>query len=976
MTYNVARALTASELAIIRKDGQFTKIRAVVVPQQPIIYLQCSGSLANNDAVSSVTVTVVSGSAARVMNGMTGYVGTAPGLSDVGMVRVKSLTGSVLKIGRVSGIRWSSSLYITIVDDFGLWGKLPTLEIDSIKMNDDVKYTSQNSATSPMPIMGPDTAVPYSSGSIALDGSNSYCIDGSSITNYLWSYTNGSSAATTLSSGSAAGTSFVFPSAGSFILHLTVTSSKGVSTTGHRNIYVYNDSTYKPLDQLNIDTLSASRDDGGWNAEVTLWAGGESPGVRDRAKVILIAQDVFSGSSVSIGQVIGSEHVLMVGWIAGESIEYNKNESTVKFDVQGAHWWLQQITGPSTFLENVESTPKAWTSFQNLTMDKVFYHFMYWRSTAAEVLDVYRCSNSRIIGGMSCSIGNIWEQCQDTALSRMLTYMAVDRYGRFLPYIDPQVLPLASRSSIPVVQVISDEDVTEKVQIKRQVVNPVSLLEVAGLATSGTDVQMYMSRAPGSLIYGRYGENDTNDRLVVSSQSDANNLSGMLLAKKNNPYPDTNITLGQINHMIDIAPAMYIELSTTAVQNARGISYTNMNFLPLEIDYRLSEDTNAVTVDISAEGATSGSAGYTVTMPQEPIYNLPQEPDISMPSFAFTPSSFGYNDNMFSAIMVYPGSSGSPCRDETYAEPTGPVTLSVGKTLKSNSRTSLKLPFRTYLRPSSATNPSSYTISANWLKLNDSFSMGPVSGSAITYDYTLTDDWYSIYALDVYGNRVALGVHDAVINPYLRTGKFNNAAGVDIYGIEIIINSPELLTVMKYNPKFSPGNNTCCGSYGNAFESNCIWYYEDDHVHSHGAGWLENSYDLFGWYSYCAACVYVAGFTAGSVNQWLIKLTGFVNASYDPSAECVQIGYFRQPLSAWLDLHTVQGNKLPDEGLYYKFSNTNNLNYMGARIYGGPSGALHHTNLLAYFDIENVPTYMIDISSFSLWNICSNSEDE
>lgn len=965
MSYNPVRALTAGELATVRSDGQFSRMRAIIIPQQPIVYLQCSGSMSNNDAVTSVGVAVVSGSVSRVENGMTGYVGTAPGLSDVGMVRVKACSSSTLTIGSVSGITWSTSLYITIVDDFGIWQKLPR-DITFVQMDDSVNYSNQNLYTNPVPIMGPDLAVPYSSGSMALNASNSYSADGSSITTYAWSVSSGSTAMTGISASGSAVTSFTFPGPGSYILKLTVTTSHGKSTTGHRNIYVYDESNYKPLENFQLDTLVGSREEGGWESEITMWEGSGSS-VRDRAKVILIADDYYSGSAASIGQYAGGEKVCMVGWISGESIKYDFENSTVKFTIRGPHWWLKKTTGPSTFLECVQGTPAAWTSFNNLTFDKCVYHFLYWRSTAIEVIDVYSANNSRIIGGMSASIGNLYDQLNDTGTSRMLQYLCSDKYGRLFPYIDPQVLSLSDRTSLVTVMPVTNDDITEEVDLKRTITNNVSLLEVAGLAyNNGDELKMYMSRAPGKLTYARFGDNDQNDRLVVTSQSDANNLSGMLYAKKNNEYGEEHITLGQINRMLDIAPGMYFTLTASAVKNARQISFTDKKFLPTRIEYTSDNEKGFVKVDVDCEGETSGSPGFTVLAPQEPIYDFPAEPSITA-GYALSPISMGYGSD-YSPKTSISGSSGSPCRNLIYTAANGPITVTVGKELRSTDAISLKIPFWAYLRPSSASFPSAYTMSADWLKIIMPSGYGAVD--SVSYEQDLSDDWYSIYALDLMGNRVASGVKDAVTDPELRTGTFNNAGGVDIYAIEIAINTPELMNVQSGSPRFiSYGETLCAADVGfNGVTSNCIWYYQNHGVHMHGAGVLDNA--AFG-HVYSAAAYFESKLQFSDSVARLIRLKGFVNSSYD-NRDCVRIGFFQWDVANPIPLYTVLGNQLPEQGLIYYYSPTNQLLYLGAHIFGGPSGTVVNMNLLSYFDIEQMPSKLIEVKSFTLWNICSN----
>jgi hypothetical protein len=638
MSYPIIRAMTTPEQNLMYSDAQGTKIKAIMVPQQIIVSCKCSGSLISNDAVISVPIDTINGNPSNVINGMTAYIGSSAGASDLGMVRVKAMSGSILTCARVSGINWDASIFITIVDDFGLWAKLPGFDLSTPVMDDNISYVDQNTNMYPIPILGPDRAIPYSAGSTILNGTNSYTMDGGSIITWDWSVTSGSSPIGSAVSGSGGnfhsgnlnnnfngGAIFSFPAPGSYILQLTVFSSTGHTQTGHRNCYVYDDinpnGAFAPQINITMNDMTYDRKAGGHTVHIKTWEGIDLSTVRDRSKVILISDDFISGSAVNLGQVAGCEHTLMTGWISTEVDEYNRDTSTGTFDIAGPHYWLGKCTGPSTFLQNVTAV-SDWLSFNNFTLDKAFYHFMMWRSTAMEVIDCYPSGNPRVIGGIAASIDSIWEQLKNTSETRFLTYMVCDRFGRFIPYQNPQLLK--DRSSIPVVQNWTKDDFGDSVKLNRTVVAPVALLEVAGLSGGIDDVvaNMYMSRAPGGLTYNRYGENDLNDNLIVIDQADANFLSGAMLAWKNNDYSSIGLSLAENNKMLDIAPAMYCTMTVSAADSIRGLVLNNLRVLINRIVYKVDEK-GTISMELDVEGETIGIDGYTVYMPQEPISNLP-----------------------------------------------------------------------------------------------------------------------------------------------------------------------------------------------------------------------------------------------------------------------------------------------------------------------------------------------------------------
>jgi hypothetical protein len=550
--------------------------------------------------------------------------------------------------------------------------------------------------------------------------------------------------------------------------------------------------------------MSTSRDNGGWQAEIALWAGANLSSVRDRSKVILIATDYYNGSVVPTGQVAGHEETLMVGWVAEETTDYSVEYSTVNFSIRGPAYWLQKCVGPSTFLESVVGTPLAWTSIENLTMDKVVHHFMYWRSTAMEVMDIYLSNNTRIIGGMSASVGSIWSQIYDTATTRMLSYLCCDRFGRFFMFLDPQLIPIADRTGILTVHPLTTADLADKVSVKRTVTNPISLLEVAGLAQSGSTVMMYMSRAPGSLIYNRWGENNLNDRLVVVSQDDANVLSGMLLAKKNNMYDTVSFTLGQNNKMLDIAPAMYVSYTVSTGDTIRGFSFAAQRFLIKSIRYTITPETGAVTEDLECEGETVGIPGYTVDVPQEPVYDFPPDPPPLdpndypvIPDFIFPP--------LDPPIFIPPPIvSGSNCPNDKPAN--GPFPLYFNSNwLQNDSSTSLIASAACKIRSGSAVNKTRYELYGDFQSLT--FSGASSSGSGT---YTSNDSFYTVYGLSGSGVRVATGIHNAVSGSIMRSGYFSGSAAADIKYLEIVAVPdalhPDSLYISGSTATYQPGS--------------------------------------------------------------------------------------------------------------------------------------------------------------------------
>jgi hypothetical protein len=879
-----ARALTAPELALLRSDQQYSKVRALFIPQPTVFQALVNGVPASNESVTQVNFnTVTVGSYSKLVYGMTMYV-YSPTDVYLGMVRVRSATSTIITIGRCSDIVWVDHAKLIAVDDFGFWAKLPLLPDDTqVWMDDDVAYASQNVYMQPVPIMGSDMAVSLTSGSIQFDSSNSYTLDGSSITTRAWSVVT--SGSTVFTSGSVSPV-FSYSSAGLYRENLAITATNGKTTTGHRTLYVYNDTD--PEDQLTVTGVSGTVSDGGWEAQIEMWEGADLSQVKDRSKIILLSQDFYGGSAASIGQVAGQEQVLMVGWIDGDSINYDREVSTVKFTVRGAKYWIDKITSPSTMVsiistadavEGVDET-NSWLFFPNMNIDIILHHFTYWRSTVMEIMDVYPSNNNILMSGTVAGIASIWSQISTPVVNKMLMRMGVDRYGRLFLSKDPQLMTTAERATIPVVQAITGDDLMGMVDIKRVVTTPVAMVSVSAFIGVQIDT-IAMSRAPGALVYKRYGENKTYDSCVVTDQDEANVLSGNLLAKLNNEYPDIVLEMAENNRMFDIAPAMYATLSVSGSQNARGISFTDKKMLPKRIDYNPDPEKGYMLTQITFEAETQGVPGVTVVMPPEPIYNFPPQPviptiqvplspipDYTVPTYEFPP--------YIPRIPTIPPISGSGCNGN------GPYDAKMNPYAYNNvdaSRT--LLPFRCEIRPGTATCKTTYELSGMFQKF--------VSGS---FSYTSDDAFYNIYGVNASGSRIATFTHNAVSGSGIsgsstRTGYFSGSVAKDIEYLEL-----GLITVTPFRPtKVRLGNFDTNGASGSTSFSNLVvpgtltWGYNDAGV----------------WVKLVNSLSDVRQYAGGLSGLWKNMYTNFISCSgsysgstalYDYTSQTWRIGWY------------------------------------------------------------------------------------
>lgn len=572
--------IAAWKLTNLRKDGQWSQLYLAGLEAPRVVMAarvaQAFPSHASwdnkaRDEIMQVTFeTVTSGSYSAVIAGMTVWVGSSAGACDVGQARVRKVSESeptILYIGEESDIDWDRGLYLTVIDEFGLWAKHAKIISEIPYMDGDIAYSDQHLYINPVPVMGSDAVLDVTAypATLALDGSNSWLFD-SAVESYLWT----ASAGTLSNSASATPTLTVasYPSGGVIRLSLTVTAViTGKTKTGYRYVYVY-DTTHRPETVFQVGSLACDMESGGWEFDVTM--AGDAAYVRDRAKVILFSRDYYGSSRVEMGQQIGRENIVCIGWIDGETIQYNPNENSVSFSVKGPQFWLNRMPG---FPPGVEMNPTpAWTSFPTLTVDKALWHLLEWRSTATAVMDITLTGNSLYASAFEVPAESLWQQIIEIAQTSILAVPCCDLFGRFFIGIDPQYTPVADRN-IPEVMRIEKSDWSDALQIESAIVDTTAMLDLSGVAVRPYSTALpFFSLAPGH-VFRRYGEVETLDRLLLESQAQANELAGLVMGRKNNPIPSMDITLAANNRLIDIAPFNYLLLTIEAADNNRGMEF-------------------------------------------------------------------------------------------------------------------------------------------------------------------------------------------------------------------------------------------------------------------------------------------------------------------------------------------------------------------------------------------------------------------
>ena len=280
------------------------------------------------------------------MPGMLMQVSSSTGIYK-GFVRIRSITDTVIYFGMTSEIPFADDDLLTVINDFPLTDK-PCFSWDDDQYRDStVLYSDQHKYMDPIPIMGPLVAVVELvewSVSLTLNPGASSCL-GSTVgaNGYAWSASG--PAPVTVTNDTTAMPTFEFTETGWYRLKLIVTAANTKTTTRYSWVLVWaqDDAPALLSQQAAVDNPVGDADTGIWEFGATLWEHADLANVAERALVVLFSEDWYGETKQSIGPIPGWENVISLGWIAGETINWDPKGGSVKFTVRSPSWWLQQI---------------------------------------------------------------------------------------------------------------------------------------------------------------------------------------------------------------------------------------------------------------------------------------------------------------------------------------------------------------------------------------------------------------------------------------------------------------------------------------------------------------------------------------------------------------------------------------------------------------------------------------------------------
>lgn len=609
--------LSNTQLAQLRQKPQSTKLNLSIFQPTIIFQAQINNPSAARRDRAIIYDTVSLGDYTAIEADMTMWIGTAPGLGDVGKIRVRSATATTITVSENSDIAWADNLYLTVFRYWELWPIYPHIILDPNNNENvifykdyDIAYSNQNSVLGTFVNAGPHRAIlldPASGqGQLYYSSTGSYNLIGSSLS-YQWFFEGATVTGSTL-----ADPGYVtYNTPGHYVTRLSISGSNGAYDTTYRYVSVYNAAS-PPIQKWQLTSMNGSRDEGGYQASFKVY---EIIPIQEHAVVVLFGENYYGATKVNIGgNFPNASDIFFVGYVDKDSIHYDYEHSEVTFDATSLTDAMKKSTGFSVSVQSVAS-PSKWYELLDMDSRRALYHYLRWHTTALRIADFEYTGNDYKVQYFDSDRESMYDAITNYMQNALLGKTVSDRQGKVWMEIDAMAYSNPTGTFIPVMNITRNDWMNTPV-IEEQLTNAVSYLEYGGVqfsgVTSGTFTPL-IAAAPGSAP-GFYGTLENHQGLVLGGQTHLNQILGNVYANKNSQFPNLGLDMSLNASNLDIAPQEAVEVHIAQTDTVRNVTIDGL-YIPESMSWKYNPEGLSLLPTMDFRELVNGEPAETVTIP-------------------------------------------------------------------------------------------------------------------------------------------------------------------------------------------------------------------------------------------------------------------------------------------------------------------------------------------------------------------------
>lgn len=565
------------------------------------------------------------------------WFGSTAGASDIGIGRFKSLVATTLEIA-LNNFDLANNNFITLKKNIRPEAKITKLKRGTeIREDTDVAYTDQNDEYLPLANFGPPAVAwldPSTGLATVFFHSSARAVAlGETITDYLWTFPNGTPATSTLQGTEGSPIAVQWDAEGQYYCSLEVADSNGKSSVGYRPVFILDKNNPPPFfdesdpaaAQFVFEPIESDADNGGAATTITVRGDATTENFPELAQVVLFAEDWFGNEKVSIGgDYLYRENICFVGFIRSGTVERDYKSQTTTFAVDGIIPFLEQVYGKAGNFKR-DTAPDNWHEFRHLNSNRAGVHLLMWHSTIARLADISLSSLDYAMKLLDIAEGNIKEQVT-MLLAQNRCRLVSSFAGRIYFVPNPQLLPLADRPTTKVLD-LEFKDLREVVDVGE--INDhsrVARVEFFGFR-QGLDDESNIIDIPINALAPKkenaFGSVVRVEGIRCNTQDEANILAGLYEGWYNNPYEAIALELRANYRVCDPAVSEYVTLTLAPTQNNRGLNLDHLVCWTRRVAYSYDGALQRLLTSAILEGDSYGVEGITGPYPDE----LPPIPD-------------------------------------------------------------------------------------------------------------------------------------------------------------------------------------------------------------------------------------------------------------------------------------------------------------------------------------------------------------